>query len=133
MARAIGEGLACQGIHVKFMCMDCYHRSDVMYELLDAGAVVIGSSTLNNNMLPQMADILTYMKGLKPKNLMGFAFGSYGWSGEATVQIDAAMKEMGVEIIGEPIRAKNVPGDKVLEDCYNRGISLGEKLRGAVG
>jgi flavorubredoxin len=133
MARAIAEGLTCQGIHVKFMCMDCYHRSDVMYELLDAAAVVIGSSTLNNNMLPQMADILTYMKGLKPKNLMGFAFGSYGWSGEAAVQIDAFMKEMGIDMTGDPLRVKNVPNEAILQECYARGEALGEKIRGAIG
>jgi flavorubredoxin len=132
MARAIAEGLACQGIHVKFMCMDCYHRSDVMYELLDAGAVIMGSSTLNNNLLPQMADILTYMKGLKPRNLMGFAFGSYGWSGEAAVQIDAVMKEMGIEITGEPLRVKNVPNETIRQECYARGEALGEKIRGSL-
>ncbi len=133
MARAVAEGLACQGIHVKFMCMDCYHRSDIMHELLDAAAVVVGSSTLNNNMLPQMADILTYMKGLKPKNLMGFAFGSYGWSGEAAGHIDAQMKEMGIDRTGEPLKAKNAPTDEILKECYARGVTLGEKIRAAVG
>ena len=133
MARAIAEGLACHGIDVKFMCMDNCHRSDVMYELLDAAAVVIGSSTLNNNMLPQIADVTTYMKGLKPRNLLGFAFGSYGWSGEAAVQIDAIMKEMGVELTGEALRAKNVPTEAILKECYERGEVLAEKIRGAVG
>jgi len=133
MARAVAEGLACQGIHVKFMCMDCYHRSDIMHELLDAAAVIVGSSTLNNNMLPQMADILTYMKGLKPKNLMGFAFGSYGWSGEAAGHIDAQMKEMGIDMTGEPLKAKNAPTEEILKECYARGVTLGEKIRAAVG
>jgi len=133
MARAIAEGLACRGIEVKFMCMDSCHRSDVMYELLDAAAVVIGSSTLNNNMLPQVADVTTYMKGLKPRNLQGFAFGSYGWSGEAAVQIEAVMKEMGVELTGEALRAKNVPNEAVLKECYERGEALAEKICSAVG
>ena len=133
MARAIAEGLTCQGIHVKVMCMDSYHRSDIMYELLDAAAVVVGSSTLNNNMLPQMADILTYMKGLKPKNLMGFAFGSYGWSGEAAVHVDAQMKEMGIDMTGEPLKVKNAPTEGILKECYARGGALGEKIRAAIG
>ncbi len=133
MARAIAEGLACHGIDVKFMCMDACHRSDVMHELLDAAAVVIGSSTLNNNMLPQIADVTTYMKGLKPRNLLGFAFGSYGWSGEAAVQIDAVMKEMGVEMTGEALRTKNVPNEAILKECYERGENLAEKILAAVG
>jgi len=67
MARAISEGLAAGGLRVKVMSMDEVHRSDVMYELLCAGAVAVGSPTLNNHMLPNMADILTYMRGLKPR------------------------------------------------------------------
>ena len=53
MARAIGEGLAAGGLRVKLMSMDEVHRSDVVYELLGAGALAVGSSTLNNNMLPE--------------------------------------------------------------------------------
>ena len=49
---------------------------------LDAGALVVGSPTLNNGVFPTVADVLTYIKGLKPRNLFGAAFGSYGWSGE---------------------------------------------------
>jgi flavorubredoxin len=82
MARHIGEGIASTGATAKIMSMDAAHRSDVAYEILDAGALVVGSSTLNNNMLPGMADIMTYLRGLRPANLMGTAFGSFGWSGE---------------------------------------------------
>ncbi len=45
-------------------------------------------------MLPRMADILTYMKGLKPRNLVGAAFGSYGWSGEAVGQVSQYLQDM---------------------------------------
>ncbi len=133
MGRAIAEGLACRGVDVRFMDADAVHRSDVMYELLDAAAVVVGSATLNNNMLPRIADILTYMKGLKPGNLMGFTFGSYGWSGEAAGQVDALLKEMGVEIIAEPLKNKNVPGEALLAECFERGQELGGRILERVG
>jgi flavorubredoxin len=128
MACSIAEGLSSEGIEVKFMCADCCHRSDIMPELLDAAAVIIGSSTLNNNILPQMADILTYMKGLKPKNLMGFAFGSYGWSGEAADHIHGMMKEMGIKMMGDAVKAKNAPADGVLKLCYERGQVLAQEI-----
>ena len=133
MARSIAEGLSSEGIGVKLMCMDCNHRSDIMHELLNAAAVVIGSSTLNNNMLPQMADILTYMKGLKPKNLKGFAFGSYGWSGEAADHIHGMMKEMGIDMVGEVLKAKNAPTDDVLRVCYEKGRALAQGIHAMLG
>jgi flavorubredoxin len=130
MARAISEGLAAGGLSVKLMSMDQTHRSDVLHELLCAGAIAVGSPTLNNNMLPHMADIMTYLRGLKPRNLIGAAFGSYGWSGEAVGQIEKILTEIKVEIIGEGIRVKNVPDHEVLSRCYEMGSAMAATVRG---
>ncbi len=129
MARALAEGMAAGGAKVKLMSTDAFHRSDVMYELLDAGALLVGSSTLNNHLLPSVADVLTYIKGLRPKDLLAQSFGSYGWSGEAVGQIEEYLKAMKAELAGEGIKVKNRPGGTVLEDCYKRGLSLAEILR----
>ncbi|HHO75481.1 MAG TPA: FprA family A-type flavoprotein [Deltaproteobacteria bacterium] len=129
MARAIEEGLVAGGARVKVMSMDVFHRSDAAYEVLDAGALIAGSSTLNNNMLPAMADVLTYLKGLKPKSLIGAAFGSYGWSGEAASHIHDILAAMKVDLISEPIKAKYVPDDEVLKRCYALGKTVAEKLQ----
>ena len=133
MALAIAEGLLSNRIQVKMMSMAECHRSDVVYEILDAGALLVGSSTLNNHMLPQIADILTYLKGLKPQNLMGTAFGSYGWSGEATRQIQDMLAEFKVAPVGEPIRVKNVPDPHVLAQCFELGKLTAKKLHDLVG
>jgi len=124
MARAVSEGLAADGLRVKVMSMDEVHRSDVMYELLCAGAVAVGSPTLNNHMLPNMADILTYMRGLKPRNMIAAAFGSYGWSGEAVREIEEVLTEMKLEKTGEGIRVKNVPDAEALSRCYDLGKDM---------
>ncbi|MHB8907407.1 MAG: FprA family A-type flavoprotein [Syntrophales bacterium] len=129
MARAISEGLAAGGLSVKLMSMDGVHRSDVVYELLCAGALAVGSPTLNNNMLPHVADIMTYLRGLKPRNLVGAAFGSYGWSGEAVRQIEEVLTEMKAESAGEGIRVKNVPDAEALARCYELGTAMAQKVR----
>lgn len=129
MARAFEEGLIAGGAQVKMMSMGSFHRSDVAYEILSAGALLVGSSTLNNNMLPAMADVLTYLKGLKPRNLIGASFGSYGWSGESAGQIRDILEGMKVVLAGEPIKSKYVPDDAVLEKCYAVGRTIAEKLR----
>jgi flavorubredoxin len=129
MARAISEGFADSGMRVKFMSLDEVHRSDVVYELLEAGALMVGSPTLNNNMLPQMADLLTYLRGLKPQNLIGQAFGSYGWSGESVGHIKDILTDMKVELVGEPLRTKHVPDREMMKSCYDLGVMTSEKLR----
>ncbi len=129
MARAISEGLIENGISVKSMRASVTHRSDVMAEILEAGALVVGSSTINNGMLPKMADFLTYIKGLKPQNKIGAAFGSYGWSGEATKQIAETLEAMKVNMVGEPLRVAYVPDGAALEKCRELGGAIAAKLK----
>ena len=128
MAEAISESLAQAGVKVKLFSMNETHRSEVVYEVLDAGALIVGSPTLNNNILPQMADVMTYLKGLKPANLIGAAFGSYGWSGESVKHLEATLKEMKVEIAAESISVKHVPDSDVLEKCHEMGKTIAAQL-----
>ena len=128
MARALAEGLAERGISVKVMSLSENHRSDVAYEVLEAGILAVGSPTLNNNMFPLAADVLTYLKGLRPRTPLGAAFGSYGWSGESVAQIEAILSDMKVELPEESVRVKNVPGVDVLGRCRDLGVLLGDKL-----
>jgi flavorubredoxin len=128
MAEAISESLAQAGVRVKLLSMNETHRSEVVYEVLDAGALIVGSPTLNNNILPQMADVMTYLKGLKPANLIGAAFGSYGWSGESVKHLEATLKEMKVEIAAESISVKHVPDSDVLEKCHEMGKTIAAQL-----
>ena len=128
MGKAIAEGIAGGGASVKLMPLRAAHRSDVATELLGAGAMVVGSPTLNNGLFPTVADVLSYIKGLKPPNLIGAAFGSYGWSGEAVGQIADALGEMKVEVVGEGIKAKYVPDAESLSRCFALGGEIAERL-----
>lgn len=121
MATAIAEAIVASGVSVKVMDLAGTHRSDVMTELLDAKAVVLGSSTLNNGMMPRMADFLCYMKGLRPVGKIGAAFGSYGWGGEAVRLIDASLQELKFEMADEPLRINYVPTDDDLAKCTELG------------
>jgi flavorubredoxin len=128
MARAISESLAEEGVKVKMMPVNEVHRSNVVYEVLEAGALIVGSSTLNNNILPAMADVMTYLKGLKPANLIGAAFGSYGWSGESVRHLEEMLKEMKVEIAAESVSSKQVPDEAVLAKCRELGKTIAARL-----
>jgi len=129
MAKTIADGLREGGATAKVMPISGSHRSDVATEVLDAGALIVGSPTLNNNIFPSVADVLTYLKGLRPQNLIGAAFGSYGWSGESVKQVREVLEVMKVEVVGE-VKAKHVPTEDVLQDCYNLGFQVAQKLGG---
>ncbi len=129
MARAIGEGISSKGANVKLLSSRNSHRSDIVTELLGASALLIGSPTINNTIFPTVADILYYIKGLKPSNLIGTCFGSYGWSGEAVGILTDILKDMKVEMLNDGIRAKYVPDNEMLSMCYEMGKNVAVEIK----
>lgn len=121
MARAIGEGLSAGGMKVRMMPAGAVHRSDIVTELLDAGALLVGSPTLNNGLFPTIAETMCYITGLKPRNLIGAAFGSFGWSGEASRKLHEMLAGLGVKMVAPPLRVNYVPDEDALEQCRQLG------------
>ena len=66
MAYAIAEGVSSTGVETRVFNLTGTHRSDVITEILEARAVLVGSPTLNNHVYPTVAGFLAYMRGLKP-------------------------------------------------------------------
>lgn len=128
MAKAIAVGLEETGISTSMVNLKVHHRSDVMTQVLEAKAVILGSSTLNNGLLPRMAGFLMYMRGLKPTNKFGASFGSYGWSGEAVGLMNSALQEMKIDVIEEGLRLKYVPDAGNLEECREMGKRIGQAV-----
>jgi flavorubredoxin len=131
MARAIADALIAEGVSVKLCNLRVHHRSEVMTEVMDAKALLFGSATFNNGMLPLVADILCYMKGLRPLNRIGAAFGSYGWSGEAVKLLTQAMEEMKIEILDPGLRVKFTPNAEDLKRCEELGQKIGKAVMDA--
>lgn len=129
MAYAIGDGLSRENVDFEIFNLKYAHRSDVMTEVLDARALIFGSSTLNNGMMPAMADMLTYLKGLKPVNKVGAAFGSYGWSGEAVKLLTGVMEEMKIELVDAGLRVKYAPSHDDLKQCVELGRKIGVAVK----
>ena len=128
MARAVGEGLAAGGAKVRLMPLSGEHRSNIATEILDAGALILGSPTINNQAYPSLADCLSYIKGLRPIGMVGGVFGSFGWGGGAAKSLVSSLEKMNVELLAEPISSKYVPDSDVLKQCYELGQLVAERI-----
>jgi flavorubredoxin len=133
MAKAIEEGLAAGGASTVVLPLAVRHRSDVMTELLDAGALVVGTPTMNGEMFPTVADFLTYARGLKPAHLVGAAFGSYGWGGGGAGKVATELEAMKVELVAEPLQVNYVPHEEDLARCRELGEAVAARLRKTCG
>jgi len=129
MAEQISAGIASEGVSVRPMSLRTNHRSDIMTELMDAKALVVGSPTLNNNVYPTISDFLTYMKGLRPQNKLAACFGSYGWNGASIKILNNEMKSMNFQMIDESgLKIHYVPDEDGLKKCYEYGQSIGKAI-----
>jgi anaerobic nitric oxide reductase flavorubredoxin len=126
MAKAIAQGMSRAGLESKLLHVRKNHYSDIVKEILTAKMLVIGSPTLNEGMFPSVAQLLYYLKGLRPMQKKGVAFGSYGWGGEAIKAIEEELKAMGMEILEPGLGVMYVPGAEDLRSC----IEFGERLAG---
>jgi len=128
LARTIADGIASKGVNVKIHCLGSSHNSDVIADILDAKAVIVGSPTLNNHVFPTVAGFLAYMRGLKPMNKIGAAFGSYGWAGGAKKVVEAEMQAAGIQLVESDIDFVFKPSGDEVKRAYALGVSIGEKI-----
>ncbi len=70
------------------------------------------------------------MKGLKPKNKIGAAFGSYGWSGEAVKLIRKELEAMKFDIIDPGVKIQYVPDQDDIDTCIEFGKKIGRAVNG---
>ncbi len=134
MAAAIHEGASQPGVEAKLIHIRRSNLTRIASEVLDAASIAIGSSTLNQGMMPMMSAVLSYLKGLRPANKLGLAFGAYGWTKSGPESVEAIMKAMKWELAREMIAVPYCPDAESLADCRKAGVQLAEHaLRVAAG
>lgn len=128
MAYSIASGFEEAGVPCQIMDLKQNHHSAAMTALADCGALVVGSPTHNNTILPSVIAFLNYMKGLRPQHLIGGAFGSFGWSGESVKIISEWLESAHVELPVPPVKCQFVPKHETYKHSHALGKSLGEAL-----
>jgi anaerobic nitric oxide reductase flavorubredoxin len=129
MARLLAEAIACEGVEVKLYNLTESDKSDIVAEVLNAKAILVGSPTLNNGMFPSVAEFLCYIKGLRPKGKIGAAFGSHGWAGGAVKAIEQELHLAGVELINSNLAFKFTPNEDEIRKCIDFGKAMAMRIK----
>jgi flavorubredoxin len=129
MAQALAEGIIGEGVEVKLYNLTKSDKNDIIKEVLDARAILVGSPTLNNGVFPSVAEFLCYLKGLKPKGKIGASFGSYGWAGGATKAIQQELQDAGIEVVDSGLAFKFVPVKEEMQKCAEFGITVSRRIK----
>ncbi|WP_026068846.1 FprA family A-type flavoprotein [Methanomassiliicoccus luminyensis] len=138
LAKAFAEGIMEEGVEVKVCLLkdgksEGTHRSNIMADVLDSKALLVGSPNLQNQLYPTVADFLSYLKGLKPgklgKKKLGFAFGSHGGSVVAIKLISADLKAAGIDVINDGFGVQYRPESADLERATELGRDLARRVK----
>ena len=128
MAQAVVEGAVTQGVEVKLMKLRATDLTEIVTQILDSKAVIVGSPTLNNQMFPTLGQFLTYIGGLKPKGKIWSFFGSYGWGGGAVKNMIEMARKVGFEVHEPGIEVKYIPNAEDLAKCFELGKQIGIEI-----
>ena len=124
IAYALYEGLEETGIKVTIRNLKNTHISDIIADVLSSKFILLGSPTMNNTMLPSMGMFLTYLKGLRPRNRIGFVFGSYGWGGQAVGEIEKILNELSWDLPIKGFKVNYIPDENDLINVKKIGKML---------
>jgi anaerobic nitric oxide reductase flavorubredoxin len=130
MAKEILKGVSDSGVEASLFHLRRNEWSEIIKEVLEAKAILIGSPTLNNDIFPPVGGFLTYLMGLQPKSKIWATFGSYGWAGGAVRAINEKLKSAG----NEPVESLDVrfrPDESELAKCYAMGQKIASMVKRA--
>jgi flavorubredoxin len=129
MTVPIVQGIKDEGVDVKVVKLRSTPLSIAVKEFWKARGCLVGSPTLNNSMFPTVAEFLAYLKGLRPKNRITGAFGSYGWAGGAVRDIYEEFKKMGLDIVEPGMQVVYKPSAEDENKCYEFGKAFAQKTK----
>ena len=128
MTRAIEDGVAQEGVACSVIKLSKTPLADAIQTIQACRGFFVGTPTLNNTMLPSVGAFMTYIKGLRPKQRVTGAYGSFGWGGGGVKQVDAGLRELGLEVV-DPLEFKYVPSSADLAACEEYGREIARRVK----
>ncbi len=131
LAKAFGRGAQEAGARVAMLDIGDVSPMEInsIVNLAEEAAVIaVGTPTINGDAPAPVWDFLSSTTPIKRRGKTGFAFGSYGWSGEGPKMVNAHMKNIGIKMPFDPFRTKFCPTEADLKQIEQIGKTLTASL-----
>jgi len=116
MAHKLYQLIDQQEIPVVLHNLQNTHISDIVTEILDSKFLLLGTPILNSHMLPTVAALMMYLKGLRPQKRFSFTFGSYGWATAGYTELEESLAQAGFEKLSEGTYIQFVPDESEINE-----------------
>ena len=121
MAEAIAKGVSEEGVNVKMLDVNDTDLQFIRDAIEKADGIIVGSPTIAGDAPRPVWDALTLLSTVKSRIKLGSAFGSYGWSGEATKMVEDRLSGLHIKLHKPSLKIKLIPEDKTLKECQGFG------------
>jgi flavorubredoxin len=129
LARKIAEGLQQSCDFVIDICdIESIHFSKLEDKIAHCSGIILGSPTLNQNVLPQIYQFFAAVNPIRDKGKLAAAFGSFGWSGEASRMIETNFSMLKLKVFDQNIMVKFKPHEPEFEQCISFGNAFAERM-----
>ncbi len=129
LAIAIAQGIESVG-PIQAVPMNIEHSSlgELESELSMCSALIVGSPTINQNILLPVYKLFALVNPLRDKGKLAGGFGSYGWSGEGMKLIRTNLESLKLNYTETDVFVKFKPDETDLQRAVNYGQSFGRLL-----
>ncbi|MBP2633047.1 MAG: beta-lactamase domain protein [Firmicutes bacterium] len=123
LAEAIAEGIkqADPTVNIKLYNTGRKDKNDILTEIFQSKAILVGSPTVNNGVLSSIAGIMEEIRGLQFKNKKAAAFGTYGWSEKSVKMIGQLLDEAGFEVVSDGYKVSWNPDEATIDGAVEFG------------
>jgi len=129
MAEAIADGLEKEGVESIVYNFPESDHSHIIKDVMENRGLIVGSSTMHNDILPSIASFVHEVKVLKPIKKIGASFGSRGWAGGAVKKIEDILRGIGADVIESGLDFQYKPSEPELRKCVEFGRRFALKMR----
>ncbi len=127
MAETIAEGIKSENVNVKVFDIEKMELGEIEQHIALSDAILAGSPTINQNALLQIYKLFAIINPIRDKGKLACAFGSYGWSGEASTIINENFKLLKLKT-EEPLKMKFKPDGTQIDELKEFGKNFAKKL-----
>ncbi|MGE5893278.1 MAG: FprA family A-type flavoprotein [bacterium] len=129
MTHPIMQGIMDEGVDCKVIKLRATPMSVAIKEFWKSRGCLVGSPTLNNEVFPSIAEFMTHLRGLRPRDRIAGAFGSYGWGGGAVKWLYGELKNMKLETVEAGMQVEYRPSLEDKNNCYDFGRNFAKQVK----
>ena len=129
MAQALVLGLKQCDVDVKEYDLQKDSLENAKHDIQTSNGIMLGSPTILSDALSPIYEVMSVLNPILNKGMYALAFGSYAWSGESALNIDARFKTLKFNVPFEPFRVKLNPSEYDLKQLEELAKKFVEEIR----